>query len=124
MIGSTCSSTKRRTLSRTARSSSEMRLSMLKKSSMAKANRLNWLTARGASRRRRDADLARLGPEASSVVDRPARLVLPLMDHLVEQCVEHLLPAVPPEVTPADGNLAGSPVAGCRVVPQPALHAA
>src|SRR5215471_7345543 len=102
MIGRTCSSTNWRTLSRTARSSSERRLSMSKKSSMAKANQL---TIRGASGRRRDADLARLGPEASPMVDRPVRLVLPLVDHLVEERVENLLPAVPPEVTPADRDL-------------------
>src|SRR5438874_1560492 len=111
MIGSTRSFTNPRTLSRTARSSSERALSMLKKSFAmggkitARLTRLSLLPplSRGLPRdlsvlhrfhhatgRRRDPNLARLLPKRAAVIDPVAVLVLPLVHHLVQQRVQRL----------------------------------
>src|SRR6185503_10551279 len=100
MIGSTRSSTKRRTLSRTARSSSESSESMLKKSCMARN-----LGGDETTREGRDSDGTRLGSERGTVIDGEAALILPLVHHLVQQRLERLRPAVASQMPPADGDL-------------------
>ena len=138
MIGSTRSSTKRRTLSRTARSSSERRLSMLKKSSMGGTYRVRppchnqlWPDARrsGAAPGARRADAAM--PTSRAFARKPAPwsigapgLVLPLMHHLVQQRVQRLVPAVAAQCRQLIAISPGSPALRRRVVAEPALHAA
>src|SRR6185503_16241799 len=141
MIGSTRSSTKRRTLSRTARSSSLSWLSMSKKSSMvewyrvvsfvsrgmaadaARARRASFVARERTACRRGDAHLARLGAKRPPVIDGVSGLVLPLVHHLVQQRVQRFLPPVPPQVPPADRDLRRLARGAYGVVPQPAPHA-
>src|SRR5512146_3517692 len=110
MIGSTRSSTNARTLSRTARSSSERSESMLKKSSMAR--NLRRRPSDRALGRRFDPDLARLGAESTPVVERKAGFVLPLVHHLVQQRVERFVPTVAAQVSPGDRDLGAFAVLG------------
>jgi len=51
------------------------------------------------------ADRSRLGPKSLPVVDLVSGFGLPLMDHLVEQCVLHLRPRVPLQMSAAHRNL-------------------
>jgi hypothetical protein len=53
----------------------------------------------------RDANLLRLAPEFAAVIDFEARLILPLMHHLVKQGLDSLAPSVASDVTAADDNL-------------------
>src|SRR5688500_15130418 len=147
MMGSTRSSTKRRTLSRTARSSSESTLSMSKKSlvmpkdsaASAFARRLQrdvlrlWRTplpsvrrgGHGSARRGGDSELSRLGAECAAVVYGIAVLVLPLVHHLVQQRVECLLPSVASQMAPTDDGLRriSARRRGGHVVPEAGAHA-
>jgi hypothetical protein len=52
-----------------------------------------------------DADVARFRPEPRPVVDRQPGLILPLVNHLVDEGVDDLLPPVPTNVTPTDRDL-------------------
>ena len=56
------------------------------------------------------------------MIDRQPGLVLPLMNHFVEQRVERLVPSVPADVSPADRDLRGVAARGAGVVPQPTPH--
>ena len=53
-----------------------------------------------------DTQLAGLGAEGRAVVERMSGFILPLMHHLVQQRVQRLLPAMPPEMADADRDLA------------------
>src|SRR5438067_2915542 len=108
MIGMTRSSTKRRTLSRTARSSSESRASIPKKSIISNAKENRETGKLGCDRTTREGgntDRARLGAECRSVIDGESALVLPLMHHLVQQGVQRFVPAMASQVAPADRDL-------------------
>src|SRR5215208_3659112 len=63
------------------------------------------LAADDAAGGRGDAHRAGLGAEVGAVVDRPPGLVLPLVHHLVQQCVQRLVPAVAADVAAADDDL-------------------
>ena len=52
-----------------------------------------------------DPNLRSLRFETSSMIDRQAGLGLPLVNHLVQQRVLNVLPAIPHQVPPADCNL-------------------
>jgi hypothetical protein len=58
------------------------------------------------------------------MVDRASRFVLPLMDHLVEEGVEHLVPTMSAKMTPTNGNLARPAMLRGGVVTEAALHSA
>src|SRR5436190_3313577 len=122
MIGSTRSSTKRRTLSRTARSSSERSDSIPKKSIIrGKATS----GSHGSPGERSNPHFARFLSECGSVVDGQAALVLPLVYHLMEERVERLLPPVVPQMPAADGDLRRlAALRGGGVVAQAGAHSA
>src|SRR5687768_13205394 len=129
MIGSTRSSTKPRTLSRTARSSSERRVSIAKKSIIVgeSYSRRRFASSRrhDTTREWRDAERPGLLPERAAVIDRHAALVLPLMHHLVQQRLQRFVPAVPAQVAATDRDFRRIPGLGGRgVVAQPRTHAA
>src|SRR5690606_2271883 len=81
--------------------------------------------ANGTKRGCGDPDIARLLAEAGAVVDGIAVLVLPLVNHFVQQGVERFLPSVLFDVPVPDGDF-GSTAArdGYGVVAQPGLHPA
>lgn len=58
------------------------------------------------------------------MVDREAALLLPLVDHLMEQRVEGFIPPVTPHMPPADRNGGSSPRRGRGVMAQPRSHPA
>lgn len=65
----------------------------------------------------------RLPPKLSAMVNPQPALVLPLMNHLVQQCMDGLFPTVALDMPAADNDLGGVPVlAAPCVVPEPALH--
>src|SRR5262245_20154042 len=121
MTGRTRSSTKRRTLSLTAFSSSERRESIPKKSNIGngelgkgklRLREREWerekvLRRDGSLRARRNPNLTRLPAKRRPMIDGESGFVLPLVNHLMEQCLTHLVPSVTPEMTPADGDLRG-----------------
>ena len=83
------------------------------------------LTRAGGSAlcRRANANLSRFAAKGRTVVYGVAVLVLPLMHHLVQKRVKGLLPSMPAEMAPADGDLARlRAVSGC-IVTQTAPHA-
>src|SRR5687767_15390992 len=112
MMGSTRSSTKRRTESRTARSSSERSESTLKKSCMAGKTISGGFSASV----RRDSDFSCFHAEGSPMIDGQAILVLPLVHHLVEQRLQRLIPAIAPPAPSPDRNLRDIPMRGCGAV--------
>jgi hypothetical protein len=58
------------------------------------------------------------------VIERQPALVLPLVDHLVEQRGLRGIESVAAEVQRRDRDLAPRPLPADRVVPQPPAHAA
>src|SRR5262249_22286477 len=74
-------------------------------------------------RPRYDAELLRLRAKCRTMIERMTGFILPLMHHLVQQCVQGLLPAVPSEMSHADRDLADA-ATGRRIVPEAAFHAA
>jgi hypothetical protein len=52
------------------------------------------------------------------MVDRASGFVLPLMNHLVEERVQHLVPSMPAKVAPTDRDFAWSSLLRGRVVPK------
>src|SRR5690606_9415733 len=80
--------------------------------------------ADGAPRGGGDSDVPRLLPECAAMVDRVPVLVLPLVNHLVQQGVQRLVPAMPLDVRVADGDLRTLPPRKRGgVVAEAALHA-
>src|SRR5438094_7539031 len=102
MMGNTRSSTKRRTLSRMARSSSESCASIPKKSIMA-----GKLCGDDSARRRWDSNFACFGAKQAAVVDLITILVLPLVHHLVKQRPKRFLPSFATQMTSADRDFRG-----------------
>ena len=83
-----------------------------------------WRGSRCAPRGSGNADIARLRAKACAVVDRASRFVLPLMDHLVKEGMQSLVPAVASQMAPTDRDLAGRSVLSGGIVTEAALHAA
>ena len=71
-----------------------------------------------------DPDFAGLGAKYPAVIDFLAVLVLPLVNHLMEEGVEDLFPAVAAKVAPTDRDLAGLASGGRRIMAETTLHAA
>lgn len=51
-------------------------------------------------------------------------LFLPLVHHLVEQCIGDFFPRLRPNEAPGDGNFRNAVRGGRRVMPQPGTHSA
>src|SRR6267378_1619388 len=64
----------------------------------------------------------RLGPEAGPVIDDEPLLVLPLVHHLVKQCMQGFVPSIAPDVSPAQHDFRHAAFARRAVVAEPALH--
>src|SRR6266542_6802137 len=77
-----------------------------------------------SARRCGDPDRARLVAERAAVIELEALLILPLMHHLVEERVRRFLPAVAPDMPPADRDFSGSVSIVGRVVTKSRSHAA
>jgi hypothetical protein len=59
------------------------------------------------------------------MIDRPTGLVLPLMNHFVQQRLDSLIPPVPPNMPPADHDLGRMPhLSPQRIVTESRLHPA
>ena len=72
-----------------------------------------------------DSHRAGLAPEIRPVIHGESTLVLPLVNHLVQQCVNGLLPPVAADVPPADHDLGATAFLSAKdVVTQPAFHPA
>jgi len=56
------------------------------------------------------------------MVDRASGFVLPLMNHLVEERMQHLVPSMPAKMAPTDRDFAWSSLLRGRVVSKTALH--
>src|SRR3954464_5994842 len=73
---------------------------------------------------RKHPHFARLGTKCWTVVDLQARLSLPLVHHLVQQCVLDLAPVMPPDVSPTHTDFFGLPVLVHHQLTETALHPA
>jgi len=71
-----------------------------------------------------DADGAAFGAKAGSVVHRSASLILPLVHHLMQQCVDRFGPAIASNVAVRNHDLATAPIVRAQhVVTEPTREA-
>jgi hypothetical protein len=76
-----------------------------------------------APRPRHGADRPGLRPELCPVIHWLACFRLPLMHHLVQQCLKDFVPPVPAEMTPADHDHRGQRFGRQTIIAQTTLHA-